>query len=357
MRHRRADQPRSSRSIGGRSAPARPGQVTRESLACTSTPSAAACRALSRLADPRLLSDGDAASRPRRRAAGRPTTTMTTPETTDRLALPMAVAPAGDGARHDLVGGAHRAAVAELQLPMARRLLRPQLRLLLAVPRAVVQRCGDHRLPSDPRRAGGRLDRAPRGPRRPRRAHRRARGTLGRRGGLPRGAVGIAPSTVRAAPSVAGCGASWRSCDGARRPVGSRPVRRRAHPPRAHPDLHRVAREAAAHRPRARRGDVAGRAQDLRDHHPRDRRGRHRERPRSCASEFGDAFAEFIHILDPLEPGIVVGKSSAMAWGGRYLYRLLVRERGMDPHRIIVTDLDADYRVHPQYFATSPGCT
>ncbi len=68
-------------------------------------------------------------------------------------------------------------------------------------------------------------------------------------------------------------------------------------------------------------------------------------------AEFGDAFAEFIHILDPLEPGIVVGKSSAMAWGGRYLYRLLVRERGMDPHRIIVTDLDADYRVHPHYFA------
>jgi hypothetical protein len=67
--------------------------------------------------------------------------------------------------------------------------------------------------------------------------------------------------------------------------------------------------------------------------------------------EFGHAFAEFIHILDPLEPGIVVGKSSAMAWGGRYLYRRLVRERGMDPRKILVTDLDADYRVHPQYFA------
>jgi hypothetical protein len=66
--------------------------------------------------------------------------------------------------------------------------------------------------------------------------------------------------------------------------------------------------------------------------------------------EFGGDFAEFIHILDPLEPGIVVGKSSAMAWGGRHLYRLLVRERGMDPTRILVTDLDADYRVHPQYF-------
>jgi hypothetical protein len=67
-------------------------------------------------------------------------------------------------------------------------------------------------------------------------------------------------------------------------------------------------------------------------------------------SEFGAAFADFIHILDPLEPGIVVGKSSAMAWGGRYLYRKLVRDGGMDPRRILVTDLDADYRVHRQYF-------
>jgi len=75
------------------------------------------------------------------------------------------------------------------------------------------------------------------------------------------------------------------------------------------------------------------------------------ENVRTLQAEFGNAFAEFIHILDPLEPGIVVGKSSAMAWGGRYLYRKLVRERGMDPRLIIVTDLDADYRVHPQYFA------
>jgi hypothetical protein len=40
-----------------------------------------------------------------------------------------------------------------------------------------------------------------------------------------------------------------------------------------------------------------------------------------------------------------------MAWGGRYLHRLLVRERGMDPKRIMITDLDADYRLHPAYFA------
>ena len=49
--------------------------------------------------------------------------------------------------------------------------------------------------------------------------------------------------------------------------------------------------------------------------------GRHREHRWRCSEEFGDRFAEFIHILDPLEPGIVVGKSSAMAWGGRWLYR------------------------------------
>ncbi len=106
-----------------------------------------------------------------------------------------------------------------------------------------------------------------------------------------------------------------------------------------------------ADRPRAGRGRVAEGPQDLRDHHPRDGRGRHRRTSGILREEFGDAFADFIHILDPLEPGIVIGKSSAMAWGGKYLYRLLVRERDMDPHQILITDLDADFRVHPQYFA------
>jgi hypothetical protein len=64
---------------------------------------------------------------------------------------------------------------------------------------------------------------------------------------------------------------------------------------------------------------------------------------------FGDQFLHFFHILDPLEPGIVVGKSSAMAYGGRWLYRRLVG-LGFDPAEVVVTDLDADYRVHPQYF-------
>jgi hypothetical protein len=64
---------------------------------------------------------------------------------------------------------------------------------------------------------------------------------------------------------------------------------------------------------------------------------------------FGSQFLHFFHILDPLEPGVVVGKSSAMAYGGRWLYRELTG-LGFDPASVVVTDLDSDYRVHPQYF-------
>jgi hypothetical protein len=64
---------------------------------------------------------------------------------------------------------------------------------------------------------------------------------------------------------------------------------------------------------------------------------------------FGGQFKHFFHILDPLEPGVVVGKSSAMAYGGRWLYRELT-SMGYDPKSVIVTDLDSDYRVHRQYF-------
>ncbi|HET9435614.1 MAG TPA: hypothetical protein VFO50_02055 [Candidatus Limnocylindrales bacterium] len=64
---------------------------------------------------------------------------------------------------------------------------------------------------------------------------------------------------------------------------------------------------------------------------------------------FGESFLHFFHILDPLEPGIVVGKSSAMAYGGRWLHRELTR-LGFDPREVLVTDLDSDYRVHRGYF-------
>ena len=66
--------------------------------------------------------------------------------------------------------------------------------------------------------------------------------------------------------------------------------------------------------------------------------------------EFGDRFLSFLHIRDPLLPGIVVGKSAAMAFGGPVLKRHC-DELGLDPRLTMVTDLDSDFRLHPQYFA------
>jgi len=74
-----------------------------------------------------------------------------------------------------------------------------------------------------------------------------------------------------------------------------------------------------------------------------------RENVAKLREVFGGEFRHFFHILDPLEPGVVVGKSSAMAYGGRWLYRELTR-LGFDPKQVVVTDLDSDYRVHKQYF-------
>ena len=67
-------------------------------------------------------------------------------------------------------------------------------------------------------------------------------------------------------------------------------------------------------------------------------------------AKFGGQLRALHHVKDPLEPGIVVGKSAAMNWGGRWMVRVLTEE-GYDLRQILVTDLDSDYRVHPQYFA------
>ncbi|HEX7497232.1 MAG TPA: glycosyltransferase family 2 protein [Candidatus Limnocylindrales bacterium] len=74
-----------------------------------------------------------------------------------------------------------------------------------------------------------------------------------------------------------------------------------------------------------------------------------RENVAKLREAFGSSFLHFFHILDPLEAGVVVGKSSAMAYGGRWLYRELTR-LGFDSKQVVVTDLDSDYRVHKQYF-------
>jgi len=67
-------------------------------------------------------------------------------------------------------------------------------------------------------------------------------------------------------------------------------------------------------------------------------------------AQFGGRLRGFYHVKDALEPGIVIGKSAAMNWGGRWMVRVLTDE-GYELDKILVTDLDSDYRVHPQYFA------
>src|SRR5947209_10241759 len=74
------------------------------------------------------------------------------------------------------------------------------------------------------------------------------------------------------------------------------------------------------------------------------------ENVRRLQEEFGDRLRAFVHIKDPLLPGIVVGKSAAMAYGGPVLRREL-EAMGFDAASVIVTDLDSDFRVHRQYFA------
>ncbi|HEY9286567.1 MAG TPA: glycosyltransferase family 2 protein [Candidatus Dormibacteraeota bacterium] len=74
------------------------------------------------------------------------------------------------------------------------------------------------------------------------------------------------------------------------------------------------------------------------------------ENVRRLQDEFGARLRALIHIKDPLLPGIVVGKSAAMAYGGPVLRREL-DVMGLDPASVIITDLDSDFRVHPQYFA------
>ncbi len=71
---------------------------------------------------------------------------------------------------------------------------------------------------------------------------------------------------------------------------------------------------------------------------------------RKLQEEFGPKLRAFFHIKDPLLPGIVVGKSAAMAYGGPALKREL-DALGLDPQHVILTDLDSDFRVHRQYFS------
>jgi hypothetical protein len=72
------------------------------------------------------------------------------------------------------------------------------------------------------------------------------------------------------------------------------------------------------------------------------------ENVKRLQEEFAGRFAHFWHILDPLLPGIVVGKSAAMAYAGPVLHEHL-EEVGLDMKKVIVTDLDSDFRIHAEW--------
>ncbi len=55
-------------------------------------------------------------------------------------------------------------------------------------------------------------------------------------------------------------------------------------------------------------------------------------------------------VIHPREPQVLPGPSSAMHYVGRVLYREAM-ERGEDPRRVLIADLDADTVMHPNYLS------
>ncbi len=74
--------------------------------------------------------------------------------------------------------------------------------------------------------------------------------------------------------------------------------------------------------------------------------------------EYEGQFRAFIHVKDPLLPGIVVGKSAAMAYAGPVL-RDECLALGLDLKKTMLTDCDSDFRLHPQYcaYVTAQFCS
>ncbi|MFC9441953.1 MULTISPECIES: glycosyltransferase family 2 protein [Brevibacterium] len=74
------------------------------------------------------------------------------------------------------------------------------------------------------------------------------------------------------------------------------------------------------------------------------------ETARRLAAEYGDGFFAFVPVPHPAGvPGEIAGKGANITHAGRKLASW-VRERGIDPERVIVTSLDCDNTPHESYF-------
>lgn len=66
--------------------------------------------------------------------------------------------------------------------------------------------------------------------------------------------------------------------------------------------------------------------------------------------EFGDCFANFFITRHKILPGEVAGKGSNQTYAVKQVWQEL-RQQCPDKKNLLVTSLDADYRVHPEYFS------
>jgi len=71
---------------------------------------------------------------------------------------------------------------------------------------------------------------------------------------------------------------------------------------------------------------------------------------RVLKEEFKDKFAHFWVTHHQLSPGEVAGKSSNMAWAGKFACQKL-KDLGFDLENVTVTSCDADVLLHPKYFS------
>lgn len=77
---------------------------------------------------------------------------------------------------------------------------------------------------------------------------------------------------------------------------------------------------------------------------------RARTKGRLLKKEFKDKFAHFWVTYHPLMPGEVAGKSSNMAWAGKFACQKL-KNLGFNLANVTVTSCDADVLLHPKYFS------
>jgi len=68
-------------------------------------------------------------------------------------------------------------------------------------------------------------------------------------------------------------------------------------------------------------------------------------------AKFGKEFHDFIVTEHPADiTGEVKGKGGNISWAGRVV-RDVVNQRGLDPNKVLVTSIDSDHRLHPEYLS------